>query len=72
MSPGRGAGDGGGDVGGGGVETRRILVFLAFAFAIAWAVGAYIYATGGLAGSPPLVSGVPLSRATVLLATGYR
>ena len=53
------------------VETKRILVFVAFAFGIAWAVGAYIYATGGLSGSPALISGVPLSRALVLLATGY-
>ena len=64
-------GDGDGDGGDGDVEVRRILAFLAFAFGIAWAVGAYIYLTGGLSGSPPLVSGVPLSRALVLLATGY-
>ena len=53
------------------LETRRILVFLAVAFGVAWAVGAYIYATGGLVGSPTLISGVPLSRAMILLATGY-
>ena len=53
------------------LDGERVAAFLAFAFGIAWAVGAYIYATGGLAGSPPLVSGIPISRATVLLATGY-
>ena len=53
------------------LERGRILTFIALAFGIAWAVGAYIYATGGLGGSPTLVSGVPVSRAMVLLATGY-
>ncbi len=53
------------------LETRRVALFLAVAFGVAWAVGAYIYATGGLAGSQTLVSGVPVSRAMVLLATGY-
>ena len=53
------------------LDGRRTATFLAFAFGIAWAVGAYIYATGGLAGSPALISGIPISRATALLATGY-
>ena len=53
------------------LETRRVLAFLALAFGIAWAVGAYIYTTGGLGGSSTLLSGVPVSRAMILLATGY-
>jgi len=51
------------------LDTRRILVFLAFAFGIAWATGLVIALTGGLANSPQLTPGLPL--AGVLLATGY-
>jgi membrane protease YdiL (CAAX protease family) len=50
-------------------ERRRVLLFVLFAFGIAWAVGGVIALTGGLRDSPPLVAGVSL--ATVLLATGY-
>lgn len=56
------------------IDTQRILIYLAFAFGIAWAVGLVIYLTGGLVDSPLLVD-VPgviqLSLATVLLAVGY-
>jgi membrane protease YdiL (CAAX protease family) len=50
-------------------ERGRVLLFVALAFGIAWAVGGLIAVTGGLRDSPPLVAG--LSLATVLLATGY-
>lgn len=53
----------------GGVETRRVGVFLAVAFGVSWAVAALLYATGGLVESPELLPGVTLS--TVLLPTGY-
>lgn len=51
------------------LDSRRIAVFLAFAFGIAWATGLAIAVTGGLAGGPQVVPGLPL--AGVLLATGY-
>jgi uncharacterized protein len=50
-------------------DTRRIIIFLSFAFAIAWATGLIIYLTGGLTNSPKIVPGVSL--ALVLLATLY-
>jgi membrane protease YdiL (CAAX protease family) len=55
----------------GSVDTRRLWIFLAFAFGIAWLVGLVIALTGGLINSPRLS---PASRATlagVLLPTGY-
>src|SRR5574341_1590086 len=52
------------------VDTRRILIFLAFAFGIAWATALVIYLTGGLVNSPNL--GLPgLTLATVLMALPY-
>jgi membrane protease YdiL (CAAX protease family) len=51
------------------VDSRRVGVFLAVAFGLAWVVGAVIYATGGLRDSPELFAG--FTQATVLLATGY-
>lgn len=55
------------------LDTRRITVFLLFAFGIAWATGLVIYLTGGLADSPLLIDTpvFKLPLATVLLATGY-
>ncbi|MFB6154357.1 MAG: CPBP family intramembrane glutamic endopeptidase [Haloferacaceae archaeon] len=55
----------------GALETTRILTFVAVAYGVAWLVGLYIYLTGGLGGPARLVSGVPVSRALILLATGY-
>jgi CAAX protease family protein len=51
------------------VDTRRIIIFLGFAFGIAWTAGLIIYLNGGLTNSPQLVPGVTL--ALVLLATVY-
>jgi membrane protease YdiL (CAAX protease family) len=51
------------------LEARRIAVFLAVAFGLAWATGAAIYATGGLTDSPQVLG--PVSLATVLLVTTY-
>jgi membrane protease YdiL (CAAX protease family) len=51
------------------LDTRRIVLFLAFAFGIAWITGLVIYLTGGLTNSPQLFPGVSL--ALVLLATIY-
>ncbi len=51
------------------LDTRRIAIFLLFAFGIAWATGLVIYLTGGLVKSVPLGGGLTL--AVVLLATAY-
>lgn len=51
------------------LDTKRIAIFLLFAFGIAWATGLVIYLTGGLVKSMPLGGGLTL--AVVLLATAY-
>jgi membrane protease YdiL (CAAX protease family) len=51
------------------IDIRRILIFLAFAFGIAWAAALVIYLTGGLVGSPQIGSGFTL--ALLLMATVY-
>jgi uncharacterized protein len=51
------------------LDTKRIALFLFFAFGIAWATGLVIYLTGGLVKSMPLGGGITL--AFVLLATTY-
>jgi membrane protease YdiL (CAAX protease family) len=53
------------------LQTRRLLVFLAFAFGIAWITGLIIYLTGGLVNSPVLVQQPHITLALVLLATVY-
>ncbi|MCR4402505.1 MAG: CPBP family intramembrane metalloprotease [Firmicutes bacterium] len=53
------------------LDTRRITIYLAFSFGIAWAVALAIYLTGGLYNSPPLIKGTPFTLALVLLSTGY-
>jgi membrane protease YdiL (CAAX protease family) len=50
------------------LDTKRIYIFLALAFGIAWATALVIYLTGGLANSPALVEGTGISLALVLLA----
>jgi membrane protease YdiL (CAAX protease family) len=49
------------------VNTRRILVYLAFAFGIAWAASLVIYLTGGLEQSPMVLPKLGISLALVLL-----
>jgi membrane protease YdiL (CAAX protease family) len=51
------------------LDTRRILIFLAFAFGIAWLTGLAVYLTGGLTNGVQLAPGVPL--ALLLLAVPY-
>lgn len=53
------------------LDTRRILIFLVFAFGLAWIFGLIVYVTGGLVNSPILIPGTVISLATVLLASGY-
>jgi len=53
-----------------GLEARRVLLFVAFAFGISWAIGAIVYATGGIGPeSPSVLPGVPLW--APLVAIGY-
>ncbi len=53
------------------LDTRRIGLYLVFAFGISWATGGIIWLTGGLQNSPILVPGTTLTVALVLLATFY-
>lgn len=53
------------------LDSRRLLIFLAIAFGIAWATALVIALTGGIAGSPSLVPGSPYTLAIVLMATAY-
>lgn len=56
-----------------GLERRRLGLFVVFAFSIAWAVAAALYANGGLTDSPTVFESGPLSLslAAVLLPTVY-
>jgi uncharacterized protein len=51
------------------LDSRRIIVFLSFAFGIAWITGLIIYLSGGLTNSPQIAPGVTL--ALILMATAY-
>lgn len=53
------------------LDSKRIWVFLAFAYGIAWSVGLIVYLTGGIANSPSLVPGSPFTLALALIAVGY-
>ncbi len=53
------------------LDTKRIAIFLALAFGIAWAIGLVIYLTGGLTDSPELIPGSGFTLAALLLAVGY-
>ena len=50
------------------VDTRRIVVYLAWAFGLAWITSLIIYLTGGLRDSPVLFPGTGITLAFVLLA----
>lgn len=54
-----------------GLQTRRLIIFLAFAFGFAWATGLVIYLTGGLTNSPVLIQSPRITLALILLATIY-
>jgi ABC-2 type transport system ATP-binding protein len=53
------------------IDTRRIFLFLFFAFGIAWAVALVVYLRGGLANSPVVLPGTAITQATVMIALGY-
>jgi uncharacterized protein len=52
-----------------GIDRRRLLIFLAFAFGIAWLAGLIVFLTGGLADSPEITPGITL--AFILIASVY-
>lgn len=53
------------------IDTKRLLIYLGFAFGIAWLSALVIYLTGGLANSPVLVEPLGLTLALVLMAGVY-
>jgi ABC-2 type transport system ATP-binding protein len=53
------------------LDTRRLWIFLAFAFGIAWLVGLIVYLQGGMAGGRVLIPGSAITTATVWIALGY-
>lgn len=53
------------------LDSRRVWIFILFAFGIAWAVGLWIYLNGGLLNSPVLLPGTSLTLALVVIAFGY-
>ncbi len=53
------------------LDKKRILIFLAFAFGIAWAGALVIALTGGIVGSPSLVPGSSYTLAFVMTAVVY-
>ncbi|MFP3897021.1 MAG: CPBP family intramembrane glutamic endopeptidase [Anaerolineales bacterium] len=50
------------------LDTRRIYIYLAFSFGLAWITSLIIYLTGGLQDSPMLIPEANISLALVLLA----
>ena len=50
------------------LNSRRVAIFLAFAFGIAWAASLAIYLTGGLRDSPVLIQAPRITLGFVLLA----
>lgn len=53
------------------VDLKRILIFLALAFGLAWLFALVIYLSGGLQHSPELIPGSGISLALVLVSVGY-
>ncbi len=53
------------------VDWKRIGIFTAIAFGIAWIAGLVIYQRGGIFNSPELVPDSGLTEAVVLMATAY-
>lgn len=51
------------------LDLKRIYIFLAITFGLAWIVALIIYRTGGLQNSPVLMPGAPITLAVVLLVS---
>lgn len=52
------------------IDRRRVIIYLAFAFGIAWAVALAVYLTGGLVDSPILIPALNVTLALVLVSLG--
>lgn len=52
------------------VDWKRILIFCAFAFSIAWVFALVLALTGGLMNSPVLIPDTPITLAMLILPTG--
>jgi membrane protease YdiL (CAAX protease family) len=50
------------------LDTRRIIIYLAFAFGIAWATSLVVYLTGGLRDSPIVIPALNVNLALILVA----
>ena len=53
------------------LDVKRITIFLAFAFGIAWAFALIIYLSGGFTNSSELIPGTGITLAALLLLIGY-
>lgn len=53
------------------LDRKRIVIFLGFAFGIAWAAGLAVYLTGGIVNSPEISPGSGLTLALALIAGVY-
>jgi membrane protease YdiL (CAAX protease family) len=53
------------------INQKRLAVFLAFAFGIAWTIGLIVFLTGGIANSPEVIPGSKITLALLLISLGY-
>ena len=53
------------------LERKRIYVFIAIAFGLAWIVGLVVFLTGGIVNSPEIIPGTQITLAYVLIAVAY-
>jgi membrane protease YdiL (CAAX protease family) len=53
------------------INQKRLSIFLAFAFGLAWVIGLVIYLTGGINNSPEIITGSKITLAFVLVTIGY-
>ena len=53
------------------LEHKRIYIFIAIAFGLAWIVGLVVFLTGGIVNSPEIIPGTQITLAYVLIAVAY-
>jgi membrane protease YdiL (CAAX protease family) len=53
------------------LERKRIYIFIAIAFGLAWIVGLVVYLTGGIVNSPEIIPGTQITLAYILIAVAY-
>ena len=51
------------------LDLKRVYIFLAITFGLAWIAALIIYLTGGLQNSPAVIPGTPITLAAVLLVS---